>query len=83
LCREVIDTFRVGAIDGWRTSFQRLALLNIALTRAPVPQSVKGAMTLLGTPVGEMRRPRLPLAKEEEHEIAESLTSLGLIGPDR
>jgi hypothetical protein len=40
-------------------------------------------MTLLGTPVGEMRRPRLPLGKEEEHEIAESLTSLGLIGPDR
>jgi 4-hydroxy-tetrahydrodipicolinate synthase len=83
LCREVIDTFRAGAIDGWRTSFQRLVLLNIALTRAPVPQSVKGAMTLLGTQVGQMRRPRLPLAKEEEHEIAESLTSLGLIGPDR
>jgi 4-hydroxy-tetrahydrodipicolinate synthase len=83
LCREVIDTFRAGEMDGWRASFQRLVLLNIALTRAPVPQSVKGAMALLGSPVGDVRRPRQPLGKEEEHEIAESLRSLGLIGPDR
>jgi len=83
LCREVLDTFRAGSMDGWSGSFQRLMLLNAALTRTQPPQSIKGAMTLLGLSGGEVRRPHLPLGKEDEQEIAESLTSLGLMGPDR
>ena len=83
LCREVVDTFRAGGMDAWSMSFQRLMLLNAALSRAQLPQSIKEAMSLLGWPGGEVRRPHLPLGKEEQHDIAESLTSLGLMGPDR
>ncbi len=42
LCREVVDAFRSGAVDRWSSTFQRLMLLNAALSRAREPAVGQG-----------------------------------------
>ena len=79
LCTEVINAYQAGDPPRLEAAFERLLILNDVLSRYQNPRSVKAAMTLLGLPAGELRRPYLALGPDEAAAIGRVLADLDLL----
>jgi 4-hydroxy-tetrahydrodipicolinate synthase len=62
---KVYDLFQAGQLNEAAMIWRRLQPLNTLLWRVPFNPGVKAATNLSGRPVGECRRPVLPLTPEQ------------------
>ena len=80
---QAAELFRVLAeekdLDRGRELWAPLWKLSSVLESVNYPAGLKAALELLGTPVGPVRDPILPLAEEEREQIADALRCLGVL----
>jgi 4-hydroxy-tetrahydrodipicolinate synthase len=78
LCRSVTDAWEERDFERFRRRFAKLMQLNLVLGRYMTPRSVKAALAHLGHAGTMLRRPYLPLERDERSAIAAVLERLGI-----
>jgi 4-hydroxy-tetrahydrodipicolinate synthase len=76
---EIYERFRAGDLEGSKAAQNRLSPLRLALTTCTVPAGLKGALRLLGLPIGPCRSPVSDLPPEKEPQMRAALRTAGLL----
>src|SRR5262249_1355459 len=76
---EIYSRFRAGDLEGAKDAQNRLRPLRWPLPLCTTPAGLKGALPLLGLPIGPCRSPVSDLPPEKEPQMRAALRTAGLL----
>ena len=76
--QKMINAFKNGNVQNAAATHRNLLPIMRALFIAPSPSPVKAALNLIGTHVGDVRLPMVPLSNEEQSALEKALQTSGI-----